>query len=443
MEHQGSKTLLNRIIVKLPILTISLIFFLSVSSFHQTFKSDTIDQKVVANIIRWYDLYLVLESKDYSAYPPLSTQNINILGLAGKLTLDAFEDQKFTIDENFLLVLNEVYAQALLDIFSMNPNENYKAIHKLKEEIHAKYARGSSNYTSFFKTKDEIITQIRKQIGKGKLLPYEISLCNNDINPDYSYFNAKPILPYWGNKATLIVPKAFFPLDPPYAKAKSFDQAIYQDALSVYSQSMNMSKEDLWIAEFWSDDVRGLTFSPAGRWISITNQILSQKIISTKETINLYFKLGIGLHDAAIITWMHKYNYKLQRPSTYINNHLSSEWQPLHHDPAFPSYPSGHAVLGAVAGKILENQFGRTYTFTDKSHQNRIEFLGKKRTFHSFEEASIENGYSRFLLGVHFKEDCKAGLKLGFEIGRFINQMEDSSWQNLKNTFITDHLCTN
>jgi hypothetical protein len=54
----------------------------------------------------------------------------------------------------------------------------------------------------------------------------------------------------------------------------SFQKALYAEALEIYSMSHNLTKDDVWVAEFWGDDVRGLTFSPPARWISILNQIV-------------------------------------------------------------------------------------------------------------------------------------------------------------------------
>jgi hypothetical protein len=35
---------------------------------------------------------------------------------------------------------------------------------------------------------------------------------------------------------------------------------------------------------------------------------------------------------------------------------------------------------------------------------------------------AIENAFSRVLMGVHYKNDCEEGLRLGFEIGNLVNK---------------------
>ncbi|MBK8628421.1 MAG: vanadium-dependent haloperoxidase [Saprospiraceae bacterium] len=414
---------LLKMCINIPRLIFITVFLLLVSSFNKTDNSeDSTNKKCVANIIQWYELYLRLESKDLYAYPPKSTQNIVTLAIAGKFTLDAFDENQRVKDEQFTLVVNEVYAALMTDMFKeIEGSDLYIQNHK----DHIKTSYPSEDYNAINQLSKSIIHQINNHVK-----PYLGHLNNMDemtkttIKDSFLFENEDPVLPLWGMKSTLVVPKITQILLSPYHHSNSFESSIQQEALAVYSQSYNLSKEDKWIAEFWSDDVRGLTFSPAGRWISIANQLVKEENLKINDMVHLYFKLGVGLYDAAVICWMYKYSYNLQRPSDYIQTHIDPHWQPLHENPNFPSYPSGHSVLGAVASKVLEGQFGSQYRFTDKSHQNRPEFLSNNRKFDSLKDAAIENAYSRILLGVHFKEDCEAGLKLGFEVGEKINRMD-------------------
>jgi hypothetical protein len=234
-------------------------------------------------------------------------------------------------------------------------------------------------------------------------------------------------LPEWGQKKTIVVSKNKVTCEKPYAKSDAFEKALYAEALEVYSMSHNLTKDDIWVAEFWGDDVRGLTFSPAARWISILNQILQKEDVSADQIMELYLKMGIGLYDAGIVCWKNKYDHNLIRPSTFIQNNIDGKWQPFHADPNFPAYPSGHAVFGAVGSRILEASFGTNYKMTDMSHSHRIEFVGKERSYNSFREMAHENAYSRMLMGVHYKQDCDEGLRLGYEVGDIINQTDFKS----------------
>ena len=78
--------------------------------------------------------------------------------------------------------------------------------------------------------------------------------------------------------------------------------------------------------------------------------------------------------------------------------------------------------MAGVGAEILGDLLGREFKMTDKSHINRKEFVGTPRTFHSFDEMANESAYSRMLLGVHFRNDCEEGLRIGYLIGKRVNQ---------------------
>ena len=190
--------------------------------------------------------------------------------------------------------------------------------------------------------------------------------------------------------------------------------------------------EDAWIAIFWSDDCATLTFSPAGRWIAIANQLLQQEESSLPEALELYAKIGISLCDAGIRTWHEKYKWNTERPIDYIRRVTNrTDWNTImcpdgtgkFFTPPFPAYPSGHAAFGAAAVEIMVDFVGDNYHLVDRCHENRGEFDGRPRAFNSFYAMAEENAYSRIPLGVHIQADLDAGLALGYQVGRKINQL--------------------
>ncbi|MBK9337197.1 MAG: hypothetical protein IPM98_11730 [Lewinellaceae bacterium] len=155
--------------------------------------------------------------------------------------------------------------------------------------------------------------------------------------------------------------------------------------------SKPLSDEHRWIAEFWSDDVPGLTVSPMGRWISITTQAVAQSELPFPQVLELYLKTAIASSDVMVLCWKNKYQYNLERPESYIKRLINPVWTPLHDTPPFPSYPSGHAAMGATAAEVLRTFLGDTFPFTDRTHEGRTEFAGRPRSFRSFQEIAQEN----------------------------------------------------
>ncbi len=231
-------------------------------------------------------------------------------------------------------------------------------------------------------------------------------------------FPMPAMLPHWGEGRTFVVkpedhlaaPLPPFSMDPasPY----------YVQALEVYTMNSPLSPENQWIAEFWSDDFPGLTYSSAGRWISICNQVVLQERPPVEKVLETYLRVGLALSDAAVACWRSKYHYNLLRPETFIRQTIQPDWRPIVHTPSFPAYPSGHAMFSAAAAEVLTQLYGKQYELTDRSHEGCTEFKGTPRHFHSFYEMAFENASSRIALGVHYRMDCEEGTRLGLNIGK-------------------------
>lgn len=227
-----------------------------------------------------------------------------------------------------------------------------------------------------------------------------------------------PLLPNWGNVRSFMVDTSAVKVNPPAVFDETAPSAFFSQALEVFSIANSSSSEDRWIAEFWSDDLPGLTVTPTGRWISIANQAIEKSNLTFPEVMDVYVKTSIALCDAAIICWHAKYYYQLERPESYIRRNIQADWRPVHNNPPFPSYPSGHAIFGSAASEVLNAAFGQHFSMTDRTHEGRKEFDGKARKFDSFSDMAYENAYSRVLLGVHYRMDCEEGLRVGKIIGQ-------------------------
>lgn len=237
--------------------------------------------------------------------------------------------------------------------------------------------------------------------------------------PDYT----PALFPYWGNVRTFAMRQGDLLGRPPLEYSEDPNSRFYQQALEVKLWVDNATYEDIWVAEFWSDDLFEVTFQPAARQIAIANQLVFSEKISLDRAVELYAKLGMAMSDAAVSVWHTKYYYNVLRPISYIRNVVDPNWKTkLNHpytglsgiSPEFPAYPSGHSGFGGSGASILTDIFGDNKSFTDNCHINRSEFKGTPRTFSSFYEAGIENAYSRIPLGVHFRMDCDEGLRMGY-----------------------------
>ena len=213
----------------------------------------------------------------------------------------------------------------------------------------------------------------------------------------------------------------------PIAYSEDPKSQYYGQAWEVYTRTVNATNEDKWIAEFWSDDLLGETFSPPTRWFAIASQVYRSSQCNLEKALVTNFKIGIALNDVVVACWGNKYKYDIERPVTYIRKVIDANWLPILGDkqvtPAFPAYPSGHSTMGGAAAEVLTNEFGIDFALTDRCHEGRTEFYGTPRAFPNFYSMAEENALSRIPLGVHWRMDCTSGVSLGYVIGRKVNKL--------------------
>lgn len=241
--------------------------------------------------------------------------------------------------------------------------------------------------------------------------------------------------PLWGEARALAITEDQKICKPytNYAKYSEEEGSIFYNAAKdvKYLNINSLSYNDQWIAEFWSDDLVHITFSPPSRWLAVADQVYVKDNVNLETAVYGNAKVGIALHDAAIGAWKSKYYYNLVRPVTYINKFIDPAWETnLSHPtgdrnitPSFPTYPSGHATFSSASAEVLSDIFGYAHSMTDNCHKDRTEFIGTPRSYNSFYEMAEENAYSRVPLGVHYDFDAIEGRQYGQRIGQAVNRL--------------------
>lgn len=416
--------------------------------------------------LTWNQLFLEVERYSPGYKPPVSARNyahINLMayeaivhGSKGKYQSFSghylglsIEEPQYNMEYNWEVCLNAAYEKAFELFFPIAPSEQQFQMLDISHVLRSKLQ--SSVSPSIYQRSVEYGQYVAQTIydwSAGDEWGHEAYLHNTDPayvppsatglwKPTYPDF-LPALLPHWGKvRVFAALSTDLVPPPPPFSTIPG--SQLYKEALEtrtlVNEIKAGGKEEDHWIAEFWSDDCPILTFSPAGRWVSITNQLIAIERLDMLETVVAYTKLGMALSDAGVKCWGEKYRFNCLRPIDYIREYMGdTDWNTVmcpdgsggFYTPNFPTYPSGHATFAAAASVILEEVFGKNYTFTDRSHEGRIEFNGTPRTFNSFKEMALENAYSRVPLGVHFQVDSDAGSNLGFVIGLRVTNLP---WQ--------------
>jgi hypothetical protein len=186
--------------------------------------------------------------------------------------------------------------------------------------------------------------------------------------------------------------------------------------------------EQTQIALFWVES------SPL-QWNRIARTASVRAGLDLWESARLFALLNMALTDGYIGSFETKYHYNYWRPVTAIqlaatdgnrDTVADPTWTPLHEPtPPIPDYDSGHAVQGGTAAAVLQRFFGTdhfrfgTCSTTLPAGSRCGDPTPAVRSYESFSEAAEENGFSRILVGYHFREAVKVGIDHGTQIGRW------------------------
>ncbi|MBK7426487.1 MAG: phosphatase PAP2 family protein [Saprospiraceae bacterium] len=412
-------------------------------------------------VVEWHELLLEIERFTPGYLPPVAARAYGYIGLAAYETVVSGIPGYKSLESHYPglqlpkignteihypLALNSAYTTMAQKLFPTAPAAQVSRILSLQNQLNVLY---ESDVTPDVYNASIVwgrdIAEAVFEWSRTDLAGHESYLRPRDPNyappqgpglwqPTYPDFG-EALLPYWGSVRTFAASsddkcKAHLPFSTD-VKSEFYAQALETEN-KVDLIRLGQNYEDKWIAQFWSDDCPALTFSPAGRWEAIAVQVLKEEDADLAKAVIVTAKLGMAVCDAGIRCWSEKYRFNLLRPVDYIKGSMGhSDWNSImcpdgsgqYFTPQFPTYPSGHGTFGAAASEVLTAEFGHDYSFTDKCHELRSEFIGTPRSFNSFYQMAQENAYSRIPIGVHFRMDADAAMDLGLRVGRKVNSL--------------------
>jgi len=246
---------------------------------------------------------------------------------------------------------------------------------------------------------------------------YEMGDGDNVWKPEPPFF-LPPVTPHWKNARPFSVKNSVAQPLPPTPFSLTIDSKFYNSALQVYQEVQENGIAQKSTIDFWNDMSPVISMGPAARWLSIASQVFEAENANLAHASVVFAKLSFALYDASITCWDSKYQYKVQRPVTYIREMIDPAFEPMAYAFQGPDYTSEHAVAAGVAYSILTNEFGTNYAFTDRCHENRTDIDGTPRSYSSFLEAAQEASTSRVMAGASFPESVDAGFKMGINVAQ-------------------------
>ena len=241
-------------------------------------------------------------------------------------------------------------------------------------------------------------------------------------------------LPGWGNvKPFILSGTDLAGLDPgpPPALGSAAYAADYNEVKDIGSlNSLTRTADQTASALFWD-------ISNGGTWIRAGLVIAEDEGLDTLGFSRVFATLAAGISDASVAIFDAKYDYRLWRPITAIQNggidgnaltDADANWTSLFAAPGHPSYVSGHSGISAVSSTILQSFFGDDEAF-------EFDIGTDHRKFTGLAQAELDAANSRLWGGIHFRFDNDAGLAIGRQAGARILRInafgavpESSTW---------------
>ena len=240
-----------------------------------------------------------------------------------------------------------------------------------------------------------------------------------------------PLHPRWGQNRTFITANKNIPVPSIVPYSTDTSSPYYKMYKSVYDKNNSLTQEEKEIAAWWGDDPTE-TFSPPGHSYYLTTLAIKKSSANLMKSAESYARTGMAVADAFINCWKAKTTYFNERPFSYIIQNINNTWQQFWPEPPFPAFPSGHATQAAAAATVLTDLYGDPFPITDNAHEGhrRYDFFRffdlryPSRSFNGFWDFANECAYSRFLGGIHTKQDNDAGMEEGRIVGANVNALQ-------------------
>lgn len=235
-----------------------------------------------------------------------------------------------------------------------------------------------------------------------------------------------PLHPFWGNNRTFVQANASLPVPAMIPFSSSPSSEYYQLFKEVYEKNKTLTDEEKRIAAWWADDPTQ-TASPPGHSYNLATLTVMAAEADIFTTAEAYAKVGIAVADAFICCWKCKYTYHSERPAPYIRRFIDIKYTHFWPEPPFPAFSSGHATQSAAAATVLISIFGNDFTLIDNTYRRRkADFQNipyKPREYANLWATAEECAYSRFLGGIHTRQDNETGTAQGKLIGENVAKL--------------------
>ncbi|RIV27761.1 phosphatase PAP2 family protein [Fibrisoma montanum] len=416
-------------------------------------KTKTADQFSSEVAVKWADMSLYLVRNSAGFTPPVAARALGYSGLtmyeaivngttdhqslAGQLQgLSSLPKANISQPYNWALSANAAEAVVLKTMFANTSAANKAKIDSLENQLLLQYKESdqavNERSIAYGRSVAEAIVEWSKSDGGHE--GYNRNFPSDYKNPVFAGSwqpteNGQqiPLQPYWGKNRTFLSANSTIDLPAPLQVSTEPASSYYKQYAEVYTKNKSLTQEEKEISVWWADDPSE-TFTPPGHSYNLAKIVVNTSKANLTTAAETFARVGITVADAFILCWKCKYTFNNERPFTFVRRTIDPNWVPFWPAPPFPGYTSGHATQSAATAIVLGSLYGDKFTFTDDTHVGRIRDTKrnvdfKARSFTSFWATAEESALSRFLGGIHTRQDNEIGLLEGRKLGENINAL--------------------
>lgn len=220
------------------------------------------------------------------------------------------------------------------------------------------------------------------------------------------------LMPEWYKARSFGIYASSIEALPPVPYSENVNSSFYLEAMTVYNTHRELTPVQMEMAEFWDDEMAGVTLGSAARWCTILSNVIRDQDLNLEQSVLAYVRAGMAGYHATLVAWRAKYTHQQLRPVSYIQTHIDPSFSGYMPATATPEYVAEHAVIAYAAGDVLQKTLGEI-AFTDRCHAGRL----PNRNFTGFMQAAEECSESRLYAGTHFPHSIQEANRLGLMLG--------------------------
>jgi hypothetical protein len=403
--------------------------------------SNTYDAEMAIN---WFNLHLYLIKNTPGFAAPVAARSLNYSAitlyeslvhgmkghksLSGQLNgLKALPLPDTTKEYNWGLVASTAQYTILKEMFLTTGDKNQLAIDSVKKYFEVRLKTGTPDVVidrsiRYGASVAAAINEFSKQDGgpEGYLKNFPSSYV---IPVGIGFWKAsstsqKPMLPYWGENKTTVKANGLDFIEDPVPFSFDKNKLFFLEGKKIFDISIKLTAEQKSTAKYYEGGEQ--TFTTAGHHFNIAKQLLINEKAKLDKVAEVMAKIGMALNDSYINSWKAKYSYNMMRPSTFIKQTITNDWNPYLSNTPFPEYSSSNSTSVGATVEILENVYGKAFAFEDKTFDGKI----ANRKFTTLDQFGLECSNSSIYGGVQFEFSCKNGYTHGRAIAKNVLKLK-------------------